>query len=395
MSAHAAPAMSARRVSLIGALLVAVGPIAMSLYLPSMAEIVRAFDTTPAMVKLTLTLYFGGFACAQLIAGPLSDALGRRPVTFLFIGGFSAASLLALFAPTIEFLIVARFLQGVGASAGVAVSRAIVRDTFSGEDSVRIMNLIGIILGLGPALAPTIGGLMITLAGWRSVFLLMALFGMAIILIMALGTRETASPDRAPLRLRGLASAYRLVLADRQFLTASLVIGGAVGAIYAESTFLPFILIDMVGLSPTQFGAGMLLHSGAFLTGSMLMRVLMARVRSEKLVLVGLGFILAGSLAMTLLLVWGPGFLRVMVPVAIYSFGIAFVMPSMTTAALAPFSRNAGAASAMMGFIQMGSGLFFGTIGAMIGAPIVAMGVLIPLMGALACIAYMFFRRIA
>ena len=127
----------------------------------------------------------------------------------------------------------------------------------------------------------------------------------------------------------------------------------------------------------------------------MLMRVLMARVRSEKLVLVGLGFILAGSLAMTLLLVWGPGFLRVMVPVAIYSFGIAFVMPSMTTAALAPFSRNAGAASAMMGFIQMGSGLFFGTIGAMIGAPIVAMGVLIPLMGALACIAYMFFRRIA
>ena len=202
MSAHAAPAMSARRVSLIGALLVAVGPIAMSLYLPSMAEIVRAFDTTPAMVKLTLTLYFGGFACAQLVAGPLSDALGRRPVTFLFIGGFSAASLLALFAPTIEFLIVARFLQGVGASAGVAVSRAIVRDTFSGEDSVRIMNLIGIILGLGPALAPTIGGLMITLAGWRSVFLLMALFGMAIILIMALGTRETASPDRAPLRLR-------------------------------------------------------------------------------------------------------------------------------------------------------------------------------------------------
>ena len=191
------PLMTERRVGLIGALLAAIGPISMALYTPAMTEIVRAFDTTPSLVKLTLTLYFGGFACAQLVAGPLSDALGRRPITFAFMAIYCLASVVALFAPTIGVLMLARFVQGVGASAGIAISRAIVRDLFHGERSSRIMNLIGIILAVGPAVAPTVGGLVLSVAGWRAIFVVMVAFGVGIVLVTVFFMRETVVPTAA------------------------------------------------------------------------------------------------------------------------------------------------------------------------------------------------------
>ncbi|WP_245866960.1 multidrug effflux MFS transporter [Oceaniglobus roseus] len=387
-----APVMSERRVSMIGAMLVAIGPVSMALYTPAMPELVHAFGSTDAVVKLTLTLYFGGFACAQLIAGPLSDALGRRPVTVAFMALYCAASLLALFSPTVGVLIAARFLQGIGASAGIAISRAIVRDLFTGEKSSRIMNLIGIILALGPALSPTLGGLTLAFAGWRAIFALMLLMGAAVILTALFAMRETVVPDRSRLNLPALGRTYRMLLTNGHFLTASGVMAGALGALYAQATFLPFILMTEVGLTPTEFGAGMLMQSGFFFAGSLAVRALMERKGAYALVLPGLCFILLGSLGTATLLIWPPSFLHVMIPVAVYAFGIAFVMPAMSTAALAPFGRSAGAAASLLGFLQMGSGLLVGTIGAMMGDAVLAMGLLIPLMGVAACAAYALYR---
>jgi DHA1 family bicyclomycin/chloramphenicol resistance-like MFS transporter len=385
--------MSARRVSLIGALLVAIGPISMALYTPAMTEIVRAFATTESAVKMTLTLYFGGFACAQLVAGPLSDALGRRPVTFAFMGINCIASLAALAAPTVGVLMAARFVQGIGASAGVAISRAIVRDLFTGERSARIMNLIGIILAVGPALAPTIGGAMLTLTGWRSIFVAMALFGSAIVLVVAFGMRETVVPDRSRLHLGALAASYRELIVNRHFLCTSGVLAGAIGALYAQSTFLPFILMERVGLTPAEFGLGMLFQSGSFFVGSLAVRSLMARTSAYRLVAPGLACIAVGSVGVASILLHAPSFFGVMLPVAFYAFGIAFVMPAMTTASLAPFPHIAGAAAALAGFLQMGAGLVGGTLGALLGDPVLAMGLVIPAMGATACTAYAIYRR--
>jgi DHA1 family bicyclomycin/chloramphenicol resistance-like MFS transporter len=390
---NAAPLMSERRVSAIGGLLTAIGPISMALYTPAMTEIVAAFGTSEALVKLTLTFYFGGFACAQLVAGPLSDALGRRPITFAFMAIYCAASLAALAAPNVHVLMLARFVQGVGASAGIAISRAIVRDLFHGEKSSRIMNLIGIILAVGPAAAPTIGGLVLMAAGWRAIFLVMVLFGLLVITATALWLRETVVPDARRLHPRTLAGSYGEVLASRHFLVTSGIVAGAVGALYAQATFLPFILMERIGLSPAEFGLGMLFQSGSFLAGSLLFRALMPHTSAYRLVGPGLVLIAIGSLGTTLLLFWEPSFLRVMVPVAFYAFGIAFVLPAMTTAALAPFPRIAGAASSMMGFLQMGSGLVVGSLGALLGNPVVAMATLIPSMGATACLLYLVYRR--
>ncbi|MFQ8432731.1 multidrug effflux MFS transporter [Amaricoccus sp. W119] len=387
------PVMTARRVGAIGAMLTAIGPVSMSIYTPAMPEIVHAFATTEAAVKMTLTLYFGGFAGAQLIAGPLSDALGRRPVTFLFMGIYFAASLLALWAPGVEVLMAARFAQGIGAAAGVIIARAVVRDLFSGEESSRVLNVIGIILSVGPALAPTVGGFLLVWFGWRSIFMTMAGIGLLVIGVTGLFMRETAPGPRRRPRVGEIARTYAAILREPRFLTATAVIAGGVGAIYAQATFLPFILMDRVGLSPAEFGLGMLMQSGSFFAASLLARPLMARLGAERLVLPGVICCVTGGLGLTLLLLWEPSFLRVMGPVAVYVFGVGFVMPAMMTAAMAPFPRAGGAAASMTGFIQMGAGLVVGSLGALMGDPVRAMAVLIPLMGLVCSLGYIGHRR--
>ena len=386
------PLMTAQRVSLIGGLMVAIGPIAMALYTPAMPGVVAAYEATKGVVKLTLTLYFAGFAISQLVAGPLSDAIGRRPVTVIFAAIFCVASLGALMAPTIEMLTIARFAQGIGASAGVAISRAIVRDCFQGDESSRIMNMIGIILAIGPAVSPTIGGLLVLHVGWKSVFAVMILFGLAVALVALVAMRETL-PAPQPLRLAALGGSYLRLLGNRHFMTASLTVAGSVGAIYAQATLLPFILMGQIGLSPSSFGLAMLLQSGLFFSGALVARSVMKRTSAYRLVWPGLGAIALGALFIFLLL-WAddPKTFRVMVPVGIYAFGIAFVMPAMSTAALAPFPRIAGAAAALMGFLQMGAGLLIGTIGAFFVDTLVAFAVLIPSMAVVACVSYAIYR---
>jgi len=390
----AIPLMSERRVSLLGALLVAVGPVSMALYTPAMTEIVSAFGTTESAVKLTLTLYFGGFAFAQLIAGPLSDVLGRRPVTIAFMAIYCLGSLLALLAPNIGTLILARFIQGAGASVGVATSRALVRDLFTSDQSSRIMNLIGIVLALGPALAPTLGGLVLLVFGWRALFVVMLLIGLGVIATIYFCLSETVIPDRKRLNFRGVGSSYLTVLGSAHFLTATGVIAGALGAIYAQATFLPFILMNDLGFTPQQFGLAMLTQSGSFFVASLAARSIMAHARADRLVAPGLLLILAGSIGTFTLILWPPSFLHVMIPVATYAFGIAFVMPAMSTAALAPFTKTAGAAAALMGFFQMGAGLLVGSMGALVGDTLVAMAVFIPLMGLGACLSYLLHLRV-
>ncbi|WP_163265305.1 multidrug effflux MFS transporter [Chelativorans alearense] len=391
----AAPIMSERRVSMIGAMLVAVGPVSMALYTPAMPQIVEAFGSTEAAVKMTLSLYFAGFAVSQLFCGPLSDGFGRKPVTFAFMGIYALASLLAVLAPSVEVLIAARFLQGFGAAVGVAVARAVVRDLFTHEQSARIMNLMGIILAIGPALSPTIGGLTMELAGWHAIFLIMLAAGFVIVLVVRFWMRETVSRDLSRISPRGLMRAYGTLLKSPYFMTSSMVIAGSVGALYTQATVLPFILMGRVGLSPSEFGVGMLMQSGMFFVGSLTVRFLMRRVSAYRLVPVGLGFIaIGGTLLAYLLNAAPPTFLSVMGPVGFYAIGISFVMPAMMTASLAPFPHIAGAAAALAGFMQMGGGLVGGSIAALIGEPVFAISVVVPTMGAMAIVAWLLWRRL-
>lgn len=390
-----APVMSERRVGLIGAMLVAIGPFSMSLYTPAMPEIVNAFGTTEAAVKMSLSLYFAGFAIAQLFCGPISDGVGRRPVTVAFMAIYTAASVLAVFANDIDTLIAARFLQGIGAAVGVAMSRAIVRDLFTHEQSARIMNLIGIILAIGPAAAPTIGGLTMELFGWHAIFLVMAGTGIAIALTAIFAMRETVVRDLSRIRPLALVRSYGHLFSTPRFVTASLVNAGATGALYAQATVLPFILMERVGLTPSQFGFGMLMQSLSYLLGSLILRFLLPRFGAFRMVPVGLVLMGCAATATAVLLrLHEATFLLVMLPVAFYAVGIAFVTPAMTTAAMAPFPTNAGAAAALLGFMQMATGLIGGAVMALMPDPVLAMATVVPCLGAMSIAAWLVWRRL-
>lgn len=373
--------MSQRRTALVGALLTALGPVSMAIYTPAMPELVQAFGTTDSAIKMSLSVYFAGFAVAQLLAGPASDAFGRKAATVGFLVIYLFGSVLAAMAPSIDWILAGRLIQGIGASVGITVARAVVRDQFVGRDAARIMNLIGIMLTVAPAMGPTLGGLSLAAFGWKSVFLLMLGFGVISIGSVLLFLRETTIPDASRLRPSRLLSGYAEVLSNPPFMLASLVIGGSIGALYAQATMLPFVLIGEVGLTPTQFGLGMLVQTGSYLCGSLVLRQASDHISGHRAAVIGLCFSGTGGLLMMLsVALLPPGFLSIMVPVGVCTFGIAFISPHIITVGMAPFPHIAGSASAMMGFVQMGCGFLGGVAAAAIGKPLVAFGTIIPAM---------------
>lgn len=377
----AAHRMSERRTTFLGALLTTLGPISMAIYTPAMPELVRAFGTTEAAIKLSLSMFFAGFALAQLVAGPLSDALGRKAATLIFLAIYLAGSTLAVLAPSVEFILAARLVQGIGASVGVVVGRAIVRDLFVGPEAARILNTIGIFLAVGPAMGPTLGGLTLAAFNWHAVFLLMVGFGILAGLCTLVFLRETVKPDLTRLQPARLLSAYGEVAGNLQFLAACVVLAGTVGALYAQATMLPFVLINKVGLSPTQFGVGMLMQSGFYLLGSLTLKLVVKRLGGPRAALTGISLCGLGGAIMALSVAFVPPFfLSIMGPVAICTFGLAFLTPHVITVSMAPFPHIAGSASAMTGFIQMTAGFIGGIAAAAIGDPLTAFGTIIPIM---------------
>jgi MFS transporter, DHA1 family, multidrug resistance protein len=389
------PVMSERRVSIIGAVLAAIGPVSMSLFTPAMPSIVAAFDTSPSLVKMALSLYFAGFAFAQLICGPLSDGFGRKPIVMAFMGIYLLGSVIALLSPTIEVLIAARFIQGCGAAVGISVARAVVRDLFARDRSARIMNLIGMIMASGPALAPTLGGIAMGIAGWHSIFVLMAVAGSAILVTIHFTMRETVVRDLNRIRPLALLASYRQLLTSPYFVLCSVILGGTVGSLYTLATILPFILMERLGVSPPHFGLLMLCQSGGYFTGAIVARQTLHRFPPSNVLAIGLVFISIGSMMMAVLPVILPLTLPiVMGPVGICAFGIAFVTPVTMTAALVPYPHIAGSAASMSGFFQMGGGLVGGTVCALVGDPVLALHTVVPAMGAISLVSWLIWRRL-
>jgi DHA1 family bicyclomycin/chloramphenicol resistance-like MFS transporter len=385
------PVMTEMRTAVVGALIVALGPISMALYTPAMPTIVAALQTTQENVKLTLSVFFFGFAFAQLICGPLSDAYGRRPIAIGFFSVYLLGSVVAALSAGIEWLLVGRTLQGVGVAAGVAISRAIVRDQFTGQSSARILNLIGLMLAIGPAISPALGGVMLTTFGWHSIFIAMVAYGALVVLFLGLGVPETnAMPDPALAEPRHIMRSYGTLVRDRGFMRASLLLGLSLGGLFTMAVLVPFVLMDSVGLTPTQFGVAMLAQTGAFTLGSALTGRLLKSVDSMRLIPIGLILVAVAGLGFGIGLRLLPtSLVTVMSPAAIWAFGIALLMPGTTTSALAGFASIAGAASALTGFLQVGGGLAGSAVAALLFRdPFVALTTILPGMALLAIIVH-------
>jgi len=389
--------MSARRTAIIGGLMVTTGPLSLTLYGPALPSIVADLGTTDAGGKLTMTAYFAAFACAQLICGPLSDRFGRRFVGIAFFAIYVLGSLIAALAPTLEVLLAARLLQGFGVSAGVALSRAMVRDQFTGMDAIRILTMVNLILTVTPAVAPTLGSVVLAFGSWHLMFAAMAGFGLLVIALLGFGARETlAETARVPLHPGRIVTNYGRLLIAPDFLLPALLLALMFGGFYGFSALLPFILINEHGLTPFQYAMAMLVQTGSFIVGNILAGRLSRRLDASGLIGVGLVCLAIGGLGFGI----GPrlfpdSIVPVMVPVGFWMLAMAAIGPSATASAMAGYGHIAGAAGAMTGFFQMGGGFVASllAIGLFPEAPD-AMGTLLPTLAGLAIVVALVHRRL-
>jgi len=388
--------MSEGRTAAAGAAIIVLGPMSMSLYTPAMPLLVQAFGTTPSVMKLTLSVYFAGFAISQLICGPLSDAFGRRPAAVGFFALYVVGSIVAAMAGTIDWLIFGRALQGIGVAAGPAIARAIVRDQFTGQTSSRILGLIGSMQAVGPALAPSVGAVILGIAGWQPIFYVMVLWGFDGPRFADLRSFPRPEPQLAnPAQARPLQilKNYATLLRDPGFMRVSLLIGFGVGAIYTLASILPFVMIERVKLTPTEFGLGMVCQTGSFIVGSLVSAKLMRYMDADRLIPFGTAIGVSGTLLLAVLTLFHDvTFLTVMGPTAVLAFGMALVVPGCTTSALSGFPAMAGSAAALMGCLQIGGGFVGSAVASLFADPALALGTVIPAMGVIAALSYALLR---
>ncbi|MEP1583005.1 MAG: Bcr/CflA family efflux MFS transporter, partial [Marinobacter sp.] len=234
---------------------VALGPLAIDMYLPALPAMGEALSADTGQVQLTLSIYMVGFALAQLVCGPLADRFGRKPI---MIGGFllfAIASVVCALATNIETLILCRFLQALGGSAGPVLGRAAVRDIYSPRDAARIMAILASIMALAPAVAPTLGGFMVVSLGWSSIFLALGGYALLMAIVVAVGIPEPMHPEnRQSLRISSLWKNYRAIASDISFLGYTLTNSLTFAGLFAFLSGSSFVLIDFLGVKPQYFG---------------------------------------------------------------------------------------------------------------------------------------------
>jgi DHA1 family bicyclomycin/chloramphenicol resistance-like MFS transporter len=346
----------------------ALGPLSTDLYLPALPIIGTAFAASPAAVQWTLSGFLLGFAPAMLVLGPLADRFGRRPVMLGGTALFVAASLLCAAAPTLPALVAARMLQAAGACAGPVLARAIVRDTIPPARIGAVMATIGGIMALAPAVGPILGGVLLEVAGWRACFVLLALGGIALGLLLWRILPETAPVlDARATHAAALAAALRELFGSRVFRLNCAVSTASYGALFGFISGSSHVLQQGLGLSPTGFAAAFGAVAFSFFAGSMLSRQVAARLPPARMVLVGAVVTVAASLAgLTALLAFGPSLATLVGPQLAIMVGFAFTQPNAMAGAVTPFPHMAGRASSALGFVQWGvaalSGLVLATM---------------------------------
>jgi len=369
---------------LIAALLtlaVGLGPLATDLYLPSLPAIGVYFGGGVEAVQLTLSVFLAGFAASQLIYGPLSDRFGRRPVMLAGFAIFLVASVLCALADSLELLIAGRFLQALGVCAGPVLGRAVVRDVYGPERAAKVLSYMAMAMALAPALGPIVGGLLEELFGWRANFWALVAIAFLLLASFALLVPETNQHrDATATRPGRILANFATLLGHRSFLGFALIIAASYSGIFAFISGSSFLLIEVLALSPAAYGfcfagavAGYML--GAFLSGRFGQRLGQQRTLALGILVslaggaVGLASALAGLLSVASLVL----------PTALYFVGCGLALPNAFAGALRHYPRMAGAASSLVGFLQMGLAALVG-----IGVGQLHDGTALPMLGTIA-----------
>ncbi|NMZ70919.1 MFS transporter, DHA1 family, bicyclomycin/chloramphenicol resistance protein [Pseudomonas peli] len=344
--------MPLRLLLVLGALS-AFGPLAIDFYLPSFPTLARAFATDVEHVQLSLAAYFAGLAIGQLAYGPLADRFGRRKPLLVGVMLFSLASLACALAPSLEWLITARFVQALGGCAGMVVSRAVVRDLCDPISSAKVFSQLMLVMGLAPILAPLGGGLLLSTLGWPSIFICLTLFSFICLLAVARWLPETLAKDAPPAPLRGALGEYRRLFADLPFMGYALTGGCAIAGMFSYIAGSPFVFIELYGIPAEHYGWLFGSNALGFILVAQLNAWLVARHGPAYWLGKTVWFYLACGLALLLVALAKP---QALWPLLIPLFGciasLGILLPNASACAMAGQGSHAGSASALLGSLQ-------------------------------------------
>ncbi|MFD6952487.1 Bcr/CflA family drug resistance efflux transporter [Nocardiopsis sp. TSRI0078] len=353
--------------ALLLGMLAVLGPLNIDMYLPAFPEIAADLGAGASHVQLSLTTCLVGLAVGQVVVGPVSDARGRRGPLIVSLVLFVLSSLLCALAPDITVLAAARFLQGFTASAGVVLSRAVVRDVFSGNELTRFFALLMVVNAVAPLVAPIAGGAILwpSSAGWEAVFLALALLGAVIVLVVALRLEETLPVERRiPGTVGGTLRTVGALLRDRSFLGYALVVGLVHGGSFAYVAGTPFVYQDLHGVSPQVFGVLFGVNGAAIIAGSWAVGRFSARFGERPLLLGAVAAAVAATGALLVATLADGPLITLVVPVFVYMTCMGMILTSSFALAMHGQERRAGSAGAVLGAL---SPLFGAVVAPLVG----------------------------
>lgn len=377
------------------ALLTMIGPLAVDLYLPALPEIGRELGATTASVQLTISSYLVGFAVGQIAYGPISDVHGRRRVLLVALAVFCAATLLCVYAPSIELLIAARACQAIGASGAIVLARAVVRDLYSGARAGRELSIMGVIMALAPAVAPTIGGAVQAAFGWRACFVSVLTAGLgALAAVWWLLPETLRERPRSGFASSALMQGYATVARHHGFRAHLVLLSSCHAGLFAYISGASFVFQDMLGLTPIGFGLTFALTSVGLICGNSIAAHMVMRAGIDRVLGVGAGALAAGGLAMIVTTRLVPGsVLGLVLPMALFLAGLGMTMPQALAGAMQPFPRLAGTASSLAGFMQQCTAAVSGAVvGHLLGSTAWPMVIVVAASGCLALLAWWWSR---
>ncbi|MDL5144232.1 Bcr/CflA family efflux MFS transporter [Bacillus atrophaeus] len=337
-------------------MLAILGPLNIDMYLPSFPEIADDLSARASLVQLSLTACLIGLTIGQIIVGPVSDAKGRRKPLLICIFLFALSSLFCALSPNITILVIARFLQGFTASAGLVLSRAIVRDVFTGRELSKFFSLLMVITAVAPMVAPMTGGaiLLLPFATWHTIFHFLTLIGFILVLIIALRLKETLPPEkRIPSSIGTSVRTMGSLMKDRSFIGYALTVGFIHGGSFAYVSGTPFVYQDIYGVSPQVFSILFGINGLAIITGSFIIGRFGGIIHEKSLLRIAvITAFIATAVLLTMTIVHGP-LITLVISIFIYMITIGMVLTSTFTLAMENQGHRAGSASAMLGMLPL------------------------------------------
>ncbi len=332
-----------------------VGPLAIDTYLPSFPAITQAFDASPMLVQQTLSMFLFCFAFMMLFYGTLSDSFGRRPVIIISLVLYIAASVVAAMAQSIGVLLACRIVQGLAAGAGSVVGRAIVQDRFTGAEAQKILANIMMVFGLAPAIAPVLGGWLQVSFGWRSIFWFLSAFGILMLVAVQRALPESLPvKDRHPFHLGVIAKNYWKVLCHHHFLLLSVAVGMCFAGVALYIGSAAYFVMNILHLPETAFAWMFVPLISGMVIGSALSGKFAHKFSRKTQVWLGFAVMIsAGVINVAYNVAFVAAVPWAVMPLFIYSFGLALAMTPLSLIALEYFPNNSGLAASMQSFIQM------------------------------------------